>query len=133
MADSASESLFILKRNIPWQGKVLRDQNDCHWTIGFKVYELGVEKTGEYKKNLVEVESLGERVIFLGQNASVLVMASQFPGFKGNRIYFTNLFESPVRCLDLGIFDMEDKTIKPLFPNGVHPTFSFAIWIAPPL
>lgn len=59
-------------------------------TLGFDVYELGLEETGEYKKNPIKVESLGDRVIFLGENSSMVVMASLFLGFKGNPIYFTD-------------------------------------------
>lgn len=45
-----SKSLFILVRNTLW----------IRGTYGFKVYEIGLDRTREYKKNPVEVESLGE-------------------------------------------------------------------------
>lgn len=150
VADSASMSLFIIVRDSLRPDEV-QDQYypeyevpiaEYIWlcTSGFKVYELGLEENGEYKKNPVQVESLGDRVIFLGQNSSMLLMASEFAGFKGNRIYFTDdymesyLFESPIGigCVDLGIFNMEDKTIQPLFRDRFHPYFSPPVWIAPP-
>ncbi|RWR89382.1 F-box protein SKIP23 [Cinnamomum micranthum f. kanehirae] len=141
VADSTSDRLFICLRNSLSIQEVERDpyDYDSRRTLGFKVYELGWVENGEYKKKPTEVESLGDRVIFLGQNSSMLVMASQFPGFKGNRIYFTDdfmeasSFKSPLGCVDLGIFDMEDKTVEPLFSKRFHPTFSPPIWIAPPL
>lgn len=78
VADSASESLFIVRRVVHW-----------HYNkIGFEVYELELqESTKEYQKNAVEVESVGDRVMFLGLNSSILVMARQFSGLKGNCIF----------------------------------------------
>ncbi|KAJ8626413.1 hypothetical protein MRB53_019720 [Persea americana] len=141
VADSTSDRLFICLRNSLSIQEVERDpyDYDSRRTLGFKVYEVGLEENGEYTKKPMEVERLGDRVIFLGQNSSMLVMASQFPGVKGNRIYFTDdfmeasFFKSPLGCVDLGIFDMEDNTVQPLFSKRFHPTFSPPIWIAPPL
>ncbi|XXG72025.1 hypothetical protein AAC387_Pa07g1209 [Persea americana] len=127
VADSASESLFIVRR-------VAHSHYNKN---GFEVYELELqESTKDYKKNAVEVESLGDRVMFLGLSSSILVMAGQFSGLKGNCIYFTD------DCLkntsfanestDMGIFDMEDETIRPLFEDRAHPLFSPPIWITPP-
>ena len=106
-------------------------------TCDFQVYELGVEETtGTYKKTLVEVENLGDRVIFLGLNSSMIVMASQFPKFKGNCIYFKHGWVPPIFQLssasaDMGIFNMEDRKFLPLFPNRAHPYFSLSTWIRP--
>lgn len=113
---------------------------DSHRTSGFKVYELRSEEAGiswrwkayelkskearKYKKNPVEVESLSYGLIFLGHNSSMLVMESQFPGFKGNYIYFTgdfteaSCFKSPLGSIELGVFKMEDKTILAFNGNG---------------
>ncbi|RWR89476.1 F-box protein SKIP23-like protein [Cinnamomum micranthum f. kanehirae] len=141
VADSASERLLVFRRLSPPLEEVLRHPSNYNSriTLGFKVYELLLKKTGVYKKNLVQVESLIDRLIFLGQNSSMLLMESQFPGSKGNCIYFTDdfmevsHFKSPLGCVDLGVFNMEDNTVQPLLMNRFHPTFSPPIWIMPPL
>ncbi|KAK6795234.1 hypothetical protein RDI58_008687 [Solanum bulbocastanum] len=62
---------------------------------------------------------IGDRALFLGANASRSVQASQFPGLKPNRIYFTNDYcESYLAYvqgggLDMGIFNLGDGTIQP--------------------
>ncbi|KAJ8626046.1 hypothetical protein MRB53_019353 [Persea americana] len=139
---SDSERLLIFVRNSP----SLMDEQipepldyNIRKTLGFKVYELALEENGEWKKDPVEVKSLGDRIIFLGQNSSILFMAGQISGFKGNRIYFTDdfmeacFYKSPIGYLDLGVFNMEDKTIQRLFADRGHPILSPPIWIAPPL
>lgn len=142
---SDSERLLIFVRNSPSLLLHLSGQipEPCDYnirtTLGFKVYELGLEENGECEKNPVEVKSLGDRIIFLGRNSSILFMAGQIPGFKGNRIYFTDdfmeasFYKSPIGYLDLGVFNMEDKTIQRLFVDRGHPIWSPPIWIAPPL
>eukprot|EP00268_Persea_americana_P024489 TRINITY_DN2389_c0_g1_i3.p1 TRINITY_DN2389_c0_g1~~TRINITY_DN2389_c0_g1_i3.p1 ORF type:complete len:398 (-),score=40.33 TRINITY_DN2389_c0_g1_i3:325-1518(-) len=134
--DLASESLFIVRRlaQVDFDGGATY----IYTTYDFQVYELELQQQGEGKS--VEVESLGDRVMFLGLNSSMLVMASQFSGLQGNCIYFThdwgpqNLYEYklPSANADMGIFNMEDRTIPPLFPNRAHPSFSPPIWITPP-
>lgn len=140
VADSIGESLFIVVRISRAVKRILDKPNDIRRTLSFKIYETVLEETGQYTKKPVEVESLGDRVFFLGQNSSMLVIASEYPGLKGNCIYFTDdyleahLYESPrgIGCVDLGVFNMEDRTIKPLFRDRLHPTFSPPVWIAPP-
>ena len=73
------------------------------------------------------VECLGDRVMFLGMNSSMLVKAIQFPDdiLGPNRL--------PVERKDMGVFNLEDKTIKPLLSKKIHPLFSNPIWIMPVL
>lgn len=128
-ADSVSEGFFIF----------MRIKSNIHMTLDFKIYEVVLAETGEYKRDLVEVRSLGDRIVFLGQNSSMVVVASKFP-VEGNCIYFTDdlleakLHEPPIGigCIDLGVFNVEDRTIQPLLPDRYHPTFSPPVWITPP-
>lgn len=63
----------------------------------------------------------------------MLVMARQFSGLKGNCMYFTDdrlkYTSFGNERTDMGIFDMEDETIQPLFQDRAHPLFSPPIWI----
>ncbi|RWR84142.1 F-box protein SKIP23-like protein [Cinnamomum micranthum f. kanehirae] len=72
--DLESESLFIVRRlaQVDFDGGATY----IYTTYDFQVHELELQG-GEGRKS-VEVESLGDRVMFLGLNSSMLVMASQF-------------------------------------------------------
>lgn len=136
--DSAvSEIRFFVVVRSAHEHSVQCDPYQILRTLGFRVYEFVLEGNGEYKKNLVEVESLGDRAIFLGPNSSMLVTASQFSGLIGNCIYFTDdVLETyehnlPTGCIDMGVFNMEDKCVHPLLPHRPHPAFSPPIWIKP--
>ncbi|KAJ8642306.1 hypothetical protein MRB53_019000 [Persea americana] len=137
VADPASGTIFTVKRIV--RSYFDTETSSPHYiftTLRFHVYEMGLEEsTGEYKKNALEVESLGGGVMFLGLNSSMIVMASQFPDFKGNCIYdflaFLQLNKVRKGCTDMGVFNMEDKTIYPLFPERAQPPFSPPTWITP--
>ncbi|KAI8569440.1 hypothetical protein RHMOL_Rhmol02G0279300 [Rhododendron molle] len=53
----------------------------------FKVFEAVLSKKG-----WVEITSLGDYALFLGDNASVSVDASRFPGIKANCVYYTDKY-----------------------------------------
>ncbi|OVA15997.1 F-box domain [Macleaya cordata] len=94
-------------------------QNDTYIvdsTIWFKVYKLN-----QGGQNWVELKSLGDRVLFLGDNCSFSTSASDFTGCKGSCIYFTDMFVSlnkeeddAFKACDIGVFNLEDGSIGPL-------------------
>jgi hypothetical protein len=87
----------------------------CPRTVDFKVYKLDQECG-----NWVMVQSLGDRVFFLGNDCSFSVSAREFGGgCKGNCIYFSD--EN-----DIGVFYLEDHVIGkivnfPCFPHIFWP------------
>ncbi|RWR84788.1 f-box protein skip23 [Cinnamomum micranthum f. kanehirae] len=107
-----------------------------HKTTHFDIFRVTLEDSKTLKR-FTKVESLGDRVVFLGHNSSIVVLASQFPGFKGNRIYFAdNLMEKyhyhTHGCRDSGVFSLEDGTVEELFADRFHPTMAPPLWIATP-
>ncbi|KAF9588051.1 hypothetical protein IFM89_007292 [Coptis chinensis] len=74
----------------------------------FKVFKLDL---GESK--WVEVEYLGNIVLFVCLSYSFSLMASNFPGCKGNYIYF---FSHD----DKGIFNLEDGTVETIYQSNAH-------------
>ncbi|XP_060194517.1 F-box protein SKIP23-like [Lycium barbarum] len=55
--------------------------------------ELYEEKTKVYRLNMeenawIQVENLGDRIFFIGKNCSFSLSAQEFPGCKGNCVYF---------------------------------------------
>ncbi|OVA10870.1 Protein of unknown function DUF295 [Macleaya cordata] len=83
-------------------------------TIGFKVVRLNSRRT-----KWVNVENLGDRMLFLGTSSSLCLLAPEFPGCDGNCIYFTGEFAKPSYDQsywnhDSGIFNLGDGSMKGL-------------------
>eukprot|EP00268_Persea_americana_P004039 TRINITY_DN11275_c0_g2_i1.p1 TRINITY_DN11275_c0_g2~~TRINITY_DN11275_c0_g2_i1.p1 ORF type:complete len:389 (-),score=67.70 TRINITY_DN11275_c0_g2_i1:26-1192(-) len=107
-----------------------------HKTTHFDIFSVPLEDSKTLKR-FTKVESLGDRAVFLGHNSSIVVLASQFPGFKGNRIYFAdNMMEKyhyhMHGCRDSGVFSLEDGTVEELFADRFHPILAPPLWIATP-
>ncbi|KAJ8499172.1 hypothetical protein OPV22_009724 [Ensete ventricosum] len=56
-------------------------------TWSFRVFRLD-PGDGDRPAKAIEVEDIGDRILFLGTSHSVCVAAGDFPGFLGNAIYF---------------------------------------------
>ncbi|XP_059666273.1 uncharacterized protein LOC132312058 [Cornus florida] len=95
-------------------------------TILFDVYKLDF-----VNKEWLLLPSLGNRALFVGLNDSVSVSASDFPGLAMNCIYFTNPGILPEDFHDLGIFNLEDNTITPIYDYDLKIQLP-SIWIVPP-
>nr|XP_010921521.1 F-box protein At2g17036 [Elaeis guineensis]XP_010921522.1 F-box protein At2g17036 [Elaeis guineensis]XP_019706097.1 F-box protein At2g17036 [Elaeis guineensis]XP_019706100.1 F-box protein At2g17036 [Elaeis guineensis]XP_019706101.1 F-box protein At2g17036 [Elaeis guineensis]XP_029120421.1 F-box protein At2g17036 [Elaeis guineensis]XP_029120422.1 F-box protein At2g17036 [Elaeis guineensis] len=82
-------------------------------TKKFEVFRIDQKK----ETKLVKVESLGDRMLFLGTVPSFSLSAGDCPGFEGNRIYFTAscfdiFFDGNHGSNDFGVF--KDGGIQPL-------------------
>lgn len=84
-------------------------------TWNFEAYELDLRSKKFDKLRWIKKNTLGDVAIFLGDNSSVSVVASQFPRCQPNCIYFNHDFvnvktkvdESGIQ--DFGIYNLEDK------------------------
>ncbi|XP_010266938.1 PREDICTED: F-box protein SKIP23-like [Nelumbo nucifera] len=100
-------------------------------TVKFEVFKLDPGR-----QKWVSMKSLGDRLLFLGDNCSFSASASDFAGCKGNCIYFTdNFFHSngeedgaPFMDHDIGVFNLEDGSIGPL---ASYPGYSKLFWPPP--
>ncbi|KAK2974315.1 hypothetical protein RJ640_026876 [Escallonia rubra] len=109
------------------------EEFDCYMserTVKFKVFKL--DKSGQ---KWVEVESLGDRMLFLGDNCTFSASSSDFPACRGNCIFFTDLFSYSSRDEDgetktkgIGVFDLETGVIGPL---SNYPRYSELFWPPP--
>ncbi|OVA10871.1 Protein of unknown function DUF295 [Macleaya cordata] len=102
-------------------------------TTGFDVFSLDARKP-----KWVEVKSLGDRMLFLGgENSSLCLLATDFSGCEGNCIYFTDDYtevnEVKPGDHDMGVFNLGDRSIKPLpYFTGVSRLFyPSPIWFTP--
>lgn len=110
---------------------------DCYMserTVKFKVFKLDKE-THRWE----EMSSLGDRIVFLGDNTAFSAFASQINSTcKGNCIFFTDQFycgkeeeeeEGGVwKSRGIGVFDMETGTIGPI---GDYLGYSDMFWPPP--
>lgn len=92
-------------------------------TVGFRVFKL----SGDGSKKWIEVNDLGDTMLFLGENCSFSTSASGLSGCKGNCIYFVDGFHCPCgeeddvfKGSDIAIFDLNDGSISPLSRFSQH-------------
>lgn len=132
---------FLKRRNETEERFCRFDDKDiwCLWTESFKVYKLLFNERHDSIVQQVEVKSLGDEALFVGDNYSVSVLASNFPGCQPNSIYYTDdLIEyREVRLpddgpSDMGIFNLDDETITQHYPlHSWQKNFPPALWIVP--
>ncbi|KAK9282438.1 hypothetical protein L1049_005355 [Liquidambar formosana] len=88
----------------------------------------------------IKVESLGDRMLFVGNSSGIsVVSASYFSGFKGNCIYFIGgiftqfafMKNGPKPIGYLGVYSLEEGNIKSPFPRGSHSSGCFPFWFMP--
>ncbi|KAK9290851.1 hypothetical protein L1049_009029 [Liquidambar formosana] len=87
----------------------------------------------------IKVESLGDQMLFVGTSSGVSLSASNLSGFKENCIYFTDdnfsvfgpMVDSAEACCDVGVFSLEDGSIKSFFPTDSHSSRCPPIWFIP--
>ncbi|KAJ8628737.1 hypothetical protein MRB53_022060 [Persea americana] len=137
--DVLTDSMFVIIRDINLIQHTSELDTCLAQTCHFRIYGVTLEEGAQARmlKKFEEVESLGDRTLFLGHNSSIVVMASQFPGFKGNRIYFADDYmehycANPYGCRDLGVYSLEEGTVEELFIDRFHPIQSPPLWIATP-
>lgn len=104
-------------------------------TLDFKVYKLDLSSS-----SWVEVENIGEDVLFLGLNLSMSISSCHFPGYKGNCIYYT---DGPMSFggrrhkqanSDIGVFKLDKGIVEKLPGFKCDPKFLWLppVWLMPP-
>lgn len=100
----------------------------------FKVFRFNFDK-GEW----IEKKTLGDDVaVFIGENLSVSVVASNFPGCKRNCIFYNHDFDFMNwndELHDCGVYDMETKSISKPYSEHVMTLLGMTnqspIWFTP--
>ncbi|KAM7502036.1 hypothetical protein LguiB_000940 [Lonicera macranthoides] len=84
--------------------------------------------------------SLNDKVLFVGENSSLALCASDFPGCEGNRIYYTDdysewNYDGVNGDHDLGVYNIEDGSIEalPCYPRNSYSGRRWPppIWVTP--
>lgn len=134
---NANGELLLVTRYL----ELATDLAQLQFGIGtYETHEFRVFKLELSGRKWERVMSLGGTMLFLGENSSLALVATDFPGCKGNRIYFTDDYSEldyggfPGNH-DLGIFNLEDGTIEqlPCYPRNSHSHLQWPppIWITP--
>ncbi|KAL5702474.1 hypothetical protein ACHQM5_027688 [Ranunculus cassubicifolius] len=104
-------------------------------TSRFKVYKL-IECNGCDTRRWEKVKSIGDNAFFVGYNSSFSLSTTDYLGCKPNSIYFTDCRTpytdslEPIRH-DVGIFNLEDKSIQDIYPLDSKPVRPPAFWFTP--
>ncbi|XP_074274047.1 putative F-box protein At5g55150 [Silene latifolia] len=130
LAESSKGDLFILRRILD------EDDNSLFpTTFSFEVFRLKMEEN----PSMEEVDSLNGDTIFVGDGSSICIAACDFDNCQPNSIYFSDdgffpiiTYPEDYHCgpRDTGIFNLEDRSIKPLYPYDLsHKYLPPAIWV----
>ncbi|XVE65757.1 hypothetical protein DITRI_Ditri08aG0025200 [Diplodiscus trichospermus] len=101
-------------------------------TCLFHVYKMDFNEV-----KWVEMESLGDRALFLGGNQSVSISARSFPNCERNSIYFTDDYWERMEedylygGHDYGIYNLEDENVKPIYEFSTDKIQPPPCWIIP--
>ncbi|KAE9453332.1 hypothetical protein C3L33_14766, partial [Rhododendron williamsianum] len=144
---STGKDLLLVERFLKKKGRPAR------WvTSSFKIFKLGfVCGSGssisggsqQFAKEWVEINSLGDDTLFLGDNYSLSVTASSFPGCQANCVYYTDDVYTdtsapwyPYGPRDMGIYSFVDGSLAPHYEfkkKQMKVPMPPPIWIVPTL
>lgn len=129
---NSGKELLLITRYLDVESDAEPDVPDIIYrTTGFQVFRL--DSDGPRWEKMAD---LGDRALFLGQNSSLCLPASEFPGCKGNCIYFTDDYsESNYDVVlgdhDLGIFNLGNGRIEPLPSYQRRLNSPPPLWVTP--
>ncbi|XP_059629222.1 putative F-box protein At3g25750 [Cornus florida] len=131
IVESSSGDLLVVQRFL----KVGDDSQ--HATKGFKVCKLLLDQFEQGWPMQVELKNLGGDTLFLGDNHSICVSASKWPGCQPDSIYYTDdyieiLSQLPSGRRDIGIFNIEKGSFGTHYIlDPSHKDMPPSIWIVP--
>lgn len=124
----AMGDLLLVSRYLEFEIDIEHYLEVCK-TVEFRVFRFDWD-TQKWES----MTSLDDKVLFLGENSSLALLASDYTGCKGNRIYFTDdysegNYDNIAGDHDLGVYNLADGSIEPLpcYPLNSH----WPIWITP--
>ncbi|XP_043687854.1 F-box protein At2g26160-like [Telopea speciosissima] len=108
----------------------------CYLRDSLSTVLLKIFKLDPKGQKWTKVKELGDQMLFIGTSTALSVSARDYPGFRGNCIYFTEADNLPVleaivggRTV-VGLFHLEDNSIEHFFSKPISPV-SPPIWFAP--
>ncbi|XP_042479686.1 uncharacterized protein LOC122060621 [Macadamia integrifolia] len=126
LVESLGELLLVL-RHYRWHGD---DQEDDDGLIVSPPFPFKTIKFQVHK-----LKSIGDCILFWGNNCSVSVSAQEYPECKGNSIYYNDDWDYGPDELarygyhDIGVFNLESHRVESFLESSPSTTPTF--WIAP--
>ncbi|PIA63466.1 hypothetical protein AQUCO_00201069v1 [Aquilegia coerulea] len=133
LVESCGELLMVYRYGNP----LFYETKSLHVTEKFSVYKLD-QSTEPFQ--WIQLQSLGDQMLFVGRSSSMSFSATGIPGFNGNCIYFTDdvwpyFFNGDVvryRNSDNGVFYLDDEHIESFFKTDDTYSFNLApVWVTP--
>ncbi|KZV20107.1 hypothetical protein F511_00964 [Dorcoceras hygrometricum] len=129
LVDAMGE-LFLITRYLDFDIDMEHYHEVCK-TVKFSVFRLDF-----HGPSWEIVNSLDAKLLFLGQNSSFSILASDYRECIGDRVYFTDdysgeNYDGIAGYYDVGVYNMKDGSIEalPCYPTNSH----WPIWITPTL
>ncbi|XP_042477620.1 putative F-box protein At5g55150 [Macadamia integrifolia] len=135
--------LWLVSRQFKWLSNEVDNNDDAnyykdfivHPPFEFKTMKFQVCKLDESKREWIQMKSIDDRILFLGNSYSISLPAQEFQGCKGNSIYFSDdytygPYEPPSEGYhDMGVFNFESRRVESFIelstPSLTAPTFWF--------
>jgi hypothetical protein len=117
------------ERNLPSSG-----------TKGFEVYKLELDLQSGKLIQMIQIDSLGDNVLFVGDSDSVSMSASYFANYlQKDSIYYTDDFYDeaphpyPTGPFDMKIFNVKDESFREHYPfKSWQKRSPPSVWVIPP-
>ncbi|KAJ1260700.1 hypothetical protein BS78_10G252400 [Paspalum vaginatum] len=101
-----------------------------HYCTPFKLFKVDLAAN-----KLVDVNSLGDNVLFLGQNQTLCLNAKEHPQLKANHVYFTDNDEYVMirknLIRDVGVLNLCDKSKEKIVSPQIWSNWPSPMWITP--
>ncbi|XP_059631286.1 F-box protein KIB2-like [Cornus florida] len=111
---------------------LLEEDNPMHLVCPYMTKVFHVYKLDFDLKKWVELEYLGDCMLFLGGNHSISLSHNSFPNWKGNSVYFTDdNWDRMNGGHDTGRFDLEDQRTELINEDDLQKIEPAPIWIVP--
>ena len=121
-------------------GKSVRDRDGDNNKPKIHIYQTSmfyVFRLDLHQKEWVEMDSLGDQVVFLGGNQSISLRAEDCPGCLNNSIYFTDSSWEEADenhssgGHDMGYYNLRDRSVKPFYHSRCYKMKPTPIWVLP--
>lgn len=133
---SSEDELFLVTRYLGLEF----DLEPYHPHLIYRTIKFEVFRVNWSGPQWEIVRSLGDKVLFIGENSSLALSASDFSGCVGDCIYYTDdysetNYDDVYGENDLGIFKLQDGSIEPLpsYPRNLHYQLQWPppLWVTP--
>jgi|UniRef100_A0A2N9GCE6 hypothetical protein len=132
LVETCSGDLLLVRRFFDPNNRYSSSQS---LTGSFKVYKFVLDDESGQVLDRVEVKTIGDNALFLGDNYSISVLATESPGCQPNSIYYTDDYIDtkpyyPDGAVDMGIFNLLDGSIQQHYkPKSSIKRMPPPIWI----